>query len=257
MSRLLHRRKKPGPFVPANHLERLLVKAADDPAVRPEFLRALLDSKICVIGWTGDVPPTEEVSFVARGGEKLNVRTVPFEGRTVTPVFTSPERVAAYAPGVTYVAMTTRDLLAIIGAQELVMNPGSAYGKHFLRQEVQNLLDGSAFRPRQSWVAEKEEQMLIGRPAKYPDQFVEALRRMFARRTDVRRAYVALIHFPSRSEAPNLYLAIDTDGDLKSIAADCGVVAAATLEEGEFTDIGSTALAPEYFAKDTPIFVRE
>jgi len=257
LSRLFRRPQKPGTFHPRNHLERLLMKAADDPAIRPEFSRALMDSRVCVIGWVADHAPAEEEAFVSQAGDTMNVQHISYEGREVIPIFTSPERIAEYAPGTTYLAMTLRNLLETTGPQELFMNPGSAYGKHFTSSELQGLLDGSAFQPRETWVAQKQEEFLIGRPAKYPDRFVEALKTMFSRRNDVRRAYLALICIPSRSEIPNLYLAIDADTDLTAIAADCGMIAADTLDKGEFVDIGSTSLAPDYFATDTPIYNRD
>ena len=257
LSRLLRRPPKPPPFTPRNHLERLLVKAAVDPAVRPDFLKAFLDSEVYAVGWVGDEPSKQDGSFVAAGGETLSVREMEHEGRRVIPLFTSPERIAALAPGTSYIGMTARALFATIGAREVLLNPGSSYGKHFLPDEIARLLDGSAFQPQQSWVASKPEEMLIGKPAKVPEKFVAALKTFFARRRDVRRAYLALIHIPSRSEAPNLLVAIDTEGDLKAIAGECGMIAAETLERGEFADIAGTSIAPDYFAHDTPIYSRE
>lgn len=254
LSRLLRRES---PFAPRNHLERLLVQASSDPAVRPAFLRAFLDSEIFVIGLVGDAPAVEEERYLVEKGETLKIQHMEHEGRQILPVFTSPERVAVYAPDSSYIGMTTRSLLEITGPLEMLMNPGSAYGKHFLADETRGLLDGSMFQPKDTWVAEKDEKFLIGRPARYPDRFVTALQKMFASRREVRRAYLALIHIPSRSESPNLYLAIETDGDLQSIAADCGIIATDTLDAGEVTDIGDTLIAPDYFAKDTPIYSRD
>lgn len=259
MKRMLSRNSEPARFEPRTHLERLLVNAADDPASRPDFYRALLDSKVCVIGWIGDRQPdeNEEDEFVAQGGEQLSIQHAQHEGREVIPIFTSEERVAAYAPGSTYVALLARDLLEMTGPQELLLNPGSPYGKHFTADEVRGLLDGSLFQPQETWVAQKPEQMLIGKPARYPDKFVAALQTLFASRRNVRRAYLALIHIPSRNEAPNLLLAIDVEGDLGPVAADCGIVARETLEPGEFTDIATPSIAPDYFASDTPIYSRD
>src|SRR4051794_8799381 len=131
LSRLFSRTRKSSPFTPRNHLERLLVKAAVDTAVRPDFMHAFVDSQIYVIGWVGDQPSHEEGEFVAEGGEKLSIQHTHYEGREVVPVFTSPDRVAEYAPGTTYVGMTTRSLFETIGVQEVLLNPASQYGKHF------------------------------------------------------------------------------------------------------------------------------
>ncbi len=254
--RRLFKRRSALPFQPRNHLERLLVRASTEPAARPEFLRAVMDCTLCVIGQVGDGPPAEEERRVVRKGELLHILMISYQGRSVLAVFSSPERVAEFAPGSTYVAMTARELLENIGSQELLLNPGSAYGKHFLAEEIQGLLDGSAFPPRQRWVAEEDTRMQIGRPAKYPTQLVEELRALFERRGDVTRAYVALILIPSRSATPNYFVAIEADGDLAAIAADCGIVASATLRAGEYTDIGSTTIAPDYFAADEPFYTR-
>lgn len=258
LSRLFRRTPARPAFEPRNHLERLLMKAAADPAIRPEFLRAFLDSDLCVIGRVeGRERPGQEEAFVTREGDTLQFRYSTYEGRQVLPVFTSPERVGEYVrEESSYVRMNARTLLENIGAQDLLLNPGSAFGKHFVADEVRALLDGSAFRPGEPWKAQQDEQFLIGKPAKMPERFIAALRTYFARRNDVRRAYIAMVHIPSRGDAPNLFLALEVDGDRAPIVADCGRIAIDTLDPGEFVDIGEVSLARDYFARDTPIYER-
>src|SRR5207253_48189 len=101
------------------------------------------------------------------------------------------------------------------------------------------------------------EPMLIGHPAKEPKEFVAALKGLFAQRPEVRRAYLAMIHIPSRDSAPNLLVAIETDGDLEGIVADCGLVATDTLERREAVDFAGISVAEDYFANDTPFYSRD
>ena len=91
--------------------------------MRPQFLRAFLDSQISAIGWFGDEPPVEEDHFIAEEGDTLHLQHMEFEGRNVLPVFTSPERIAANAPGAQYVALAARDLLEMNVATR---RPGTA-----------------------------------------------------------------------------------------------------------------------------------
>ena len=190
-----------------------------------------------------------EQQFVAESGETARIQFTEYEGRSVMPIFTAPERVAEYAgAGTHYIGATLQSLLEMTGPCEMFMNPGSAYGKHFLADEVGRLLDGSAFRPAQSWVASGGETMIIGQPAAVPQEFLEKVKTMLARRNNVRRAWLAMMHIPSRGEQPNLLLAIDCEGDVAPIAADCGIIAASMLPGG-VVDIATPSIAPSYFAK--------
>jgi hypothetical protein len=70
--------------------------------------------------------------------------------------------------------------------------------------------------------------VLIGQPANYPTDLVEALKRLFAGRTDVERAWLAHFHNPARDEKAHTLVALDADGDWDEISAAVGIVVQST-----------------------------
>ena len=49
-----------------------------------------------------------------------------------------------------YLAMRAMDLLEVTVGAELILNPGSEFGKEFVRDEIAAILDGSILRPNES-----------------------------------------------------------------------------------------------------------
>ncbi|HEX7239389.1 MAG TPA: SseB family protein [Longimicrobiaceae bacterium] len=130
------------PFEPQNELERSLVRAATDPAHRARFYRDLLEADLYVID---EGPPPEQPGWrVSDGPAQLRVGSVETDGLRCIPVFSSVPRLqAAIDREVAYVGMRARDLLGIFAGADLVLNPGSDYGRVLTADEVRGVLDGS------------------------------------------------------------------------------------------------------------------
>ena len=181
-------------FEPQNDLERSLVAATTDPAARPQFYRDLAASVLFVIH---DGPPVEN---------QLSVRNLEFNGESYLPVFSSLPRLQAMIQEETgYVSMNALDLMKVTRGARLVLNPGSEYGKAFLPEEVEAILDGTIDAPA-----------LLAQPANYPTELVEALRRVFAKHPGVRKAYLA--HFSN--PGPHTLIAIDASEDWERVVAE-------------------------------------
>jgi hypothetical protein len=70
--------------------------------------------------------------------------------------------------------------------------------------------------------------MLLGQPAKRPVALLDALALLFGRRPRVSRAFLALVHVPSRDPQSSLVIGIEMDGDdLESLLRDAAPIVSA------------------------------
>jgi hypothetical protein len=211
-------------FSPVNDLERSLVKAATDPAHRPQFYRDFVGSEVFVIQH-GPVRRETEHRVFAKG-DTLELNTWERDGKTVVAIFSSLPRLNAFIKEeVTYIAINATDFLELTRGAILVLNPGSDFGKEFTEAEITSIIDGSLWRPTERWTAQKNTQVIIGQPADYPIDLVAALRRYFAKTPQVRLAYLAHFHNPERDEKSHTLIAIKVSGEWDQVAAGVGIVA--------------------------------
>ena len=214
-------------FVPQNELERSLLRASTDPAHRPQFYRDFVASQIFVINH-GE-PLASEGKTTLEAGSSLRLQAIELDGRPHLPIFSSLERLqATLREAASYIALNAREFLEITRGAELVLNPGSECGKEFTAAEIESILDGSIGRPVESYVAQQDTQVLIGQAANYPTELAEALKRLFAARGDVKRAWLAHFHNPSRDEKPHTLLALEVTGGWDEVAAAVGIVVQST-----------------------------
>jgi SseB protein C-terminal domain/SseB protein N-terminal domain len=242
-------------FFPENRLEALLMQAASDPGIRPEFYKELLVTDLFVLIVPGDRP---HGNYVAQEGETLGIKGINMEGRKLIPVFTSERRLREYIQAQDNLAkLNGHALLSMIATQinGIVLNPASSYGKEFTPQEVDSLVNGSIFEPKQHMITQ-ETKVLIEMPKEYPTKVVDALLSYFQGKPEVRKAYVAQIHVPNSGEPPHLLFSIEVDGDFDPIASDLGVVLQSTLKTGQFADLiqfGQGSL-DDFFKTQEPFF---
>lgn len=211
-------------FFPQNELERSLTKAARDPAHRPQFYKDLVESEIFFINQGS--PPPHNGCVTLREGEEIGIQSIEFNDKAYLPIFSSLIRLQSFVrEEVTYMAMNVRQFMEITRGAELLLNPGAEFGKEFTKEEVSALLDGTMWKPSESYRAEEETQVLIGQPAKHPDALVSALARLFKQMKEVKRAYLAHFCNPSRGEEPHTLVGIETSGKWEDVAAKAGIVA--------------------------------
>jgi hypothetical protein len=182
---LIRRLVKMTPFEPQNPLESALVKAAEDPAARPQFLRLLLESQV-LIEVVGPRPKT--VNGRTTASAQIQVKGIHFNGRPCIPFFTSDARLP---PGTAYLLLRSKELFQMMQGQNFVVNPGSAYGKDFFANEITQMLDGTAFLPEQKLVVPNKAQWLIAETTDYPTELVAALCRFYSTKPQVKRAWIA------------------------------------------------------------------
>ncbi len=222
-------------FEPVNALEKSLVKAATHPSARPQFYHDLLEAEIYIVNKDTGNPSIQDQDY--RPGSELRIQQLKKGDQFWLPIFSSLPRLQQFTnSGTNYLRMRARDFFEMTRGANIILNPNLAFGKEFLPQEIDQLLDGSIFSPGQTYTAPKDTQVLIGQPAIYPNEFVKALSDYFATNPLVNRAYLAQVHYPENDEKPHLLIGIDAQGDWEMVIGDAGMIASNVLEKGEWID---------------------
>ena len=211
-------------FEPQNELEESLIKASTDPAHRPQFYKDFINSNIFIIQH-GEVPE-EAGERTLESGMQLQIQDIELEGRLYIPIFSSVPRIQAVINGeVGYLALNALEFLKIVNGSELILNPGSEYGKEFTKNEVANIVSGSIWEPTQSYKVEKETQVLIGQPKNYPHKLVDALKKYFRTEKEVLSAYLAHFYNPETGDPPHTLVGILATGNWEEIVSSAGIIA--------------------------------
>lgn len=221
-------------FSPQNELEEVLVRAAAEPAHRPEFFSVLMDATVFVLGGDENDQPGEKVLPADSHVSLLHWEKS--DGSTAIPFFSS---LAALQMAVTqeqsFLALPARSLFELTRGETLFLNPKLPYGKEFMPQEVEHMLSGEGNGLVQQRVIEEDSRILIGQPAEMPTQMIDSLTRLFAKHRQVRRAWVAQIQ--EGKEEAHLLIGLELESDEEAIIQAAGSVASDTLPDDRPVDI--------------------
>jgi SseB protein C-terminal domain/SseB protein N-terminal domain len=210
-------------FEPENDIERMLMRAATEPAARPAFARALMDAQIYVV-FVSDKPPLigPEGEFTVPPDAKLSLQAATRGEERLVAFFTAPSRAREWFKG-NHIVMPdkTRDLFARHHNAAFFLNPGSNYGKEFLPGEVKGLLNGHFGDEPQTEIIQKAEQVLLAHPKEIPADLIAALAREFGQLSSVRSAFLMLAQRSGKSE-PSWMLGVDHNGSWEDVRAAIG-----------------------------------
>jgi hypothetical protein len=240
-------------------LERALRLAATDPAARPDFYKHLLASTVFVLS-DGDGKTPGARTFKA-GEEVAIANWVKDDDTPIIPFFTSLAALQrAIAAETNYLAMPARSLFEITEGATLVLNPHSDHSKEFLPPEIAALLSGGVNTPLNRRVVQEATQVLLGQPNVQPTVMIAALQSFFATRSNVKAAYVCLMHEPSRDEKPHYLLGILAEGDFESLSRETGSIASDTAPD--ICDIiqikpGDTGPSAYFLSEVEPFYERQ
>jgi hypothetical protein len=243
-----------------NVLELALMLAASEPAHRPEFFRLLLESTVFVLG-SSDHLDQGPVTLKANTQVQIQNWVKP-DGSSVIPFFSSLRALQlAIQSDEPYIALPARTFFEITRGAELILNPRSEYGKEFTPAEVEALLAEGVSRLATPMVVEKDTQVLLGQPSNYPTAMVTSLTTLLAKHSNVKAAYLALMHNPSMDEKPHLIVGIEAEGDFENVIREAGTVAADTAPNGEPVDLtrvirGESGLAQYFLEEVKPFYER-
>lgn len=218
-------------------LAQALERAAQEPAQRPAFYRALMDADVFVIGHTDQPEQNAQGHHTIPAG--ANVSLVNWEkadGASVIPFFTHLEALQRAIDAQTfYLSLPARSLFELTRGATLFLNPKSEHGKEFVPHEIEALLDTGMNQKAETRVVEKETQVMLGQPAQYPSAMIDALQQLLARHPGVKAAYLCLMHDPEVQDAPTLVVGFE-GLDLEGTMAEAGSVVADTAPDGQAVD---------------------
>jgi hypothetical protein len=211
-------------FVPENELESALIRATKEPAARPDFYRLLLESDLLVLG-TIEKRETAAGAAALSPGDNVQLASAQANGRSYIPVFSSMTRLQTYIrEEQKYLSMNGLSLFEMAVGATFVLNPGSDYGKELLPAEIANLLNPGAQGPRKVTL-DKPTNVLIGQPAVYPHDLVNALKEAFTARPNVLAAHLIQIAFSGRDEPSHPLIGVEVIGDWQPISVEIGRIA--------------------------------
>lgn len=240
-------------FKPENDLERLLVRAEDDPEQRVAFLKALTKADI-VFGLVDSGDPRE--GYI--------VPEVSDDDLAFVPIFTSEARVEAMFGDekLMIVHQTLGQIAGQIEDAHFVLNPGSDYGQEFLAAEVAALLRGE-FEEVAAGEFEGEEDsgppLQVGRPNPLPVHLTAPLAAMFATMPAVNAAYVAQALEADGAGAKRLVIGLSAHGDVEPIFDKIGEVLEDAAKPADVIDFVTVPGSPldDYFEGDTQPFYKK
>ncbi|TMI15639.1 SseB family protein [Candidatus Bathyarchaeota archaeon] len=157
----------PPEFVPENRLEELLVAAAKNTEVRPEFYRELITSSILTLGKLHSAHTVPENSHQYDTDNESEVRLVEYKGQPVVPIYSSMKRMTDVIPSEYYVNtgyfnINCKTLLQQLGPNRTyVLNPGHMVVLTLSPEQVNALLDGTIFKK-----LEDERKITMSLPTK-------------------------------------------------------------------------------------------
>jgi hypothetical protein len=254
---------------PVNRLEELLLAAANDVSMRPQFYRELLNFDLYVLGEA--VGPSKDLGGGQREslGQDLRAQGYNVGSRMLVALFSSEERIREALDSkafdqAKYIRMNARALFeSFPQGTPFILNPKSSFGKEFEPQEVKAILDGSIFQKPKSSSISPGEQYYLGKPAIVPQKLIAALSAYFQKSDVVKEAYLAEIYVPSSGDEPHLILGIglrtNASRRLDDILPEIGMILEGITGGKEPVDIiemGTGQLQSFIREQTEPFFVR-
>lgn len=132
-------------FEPENDLERSLIRAVNDPAHRPDFLRRMFNGQTFVaLEVEGPLPrPSLDGRVKIPAGAKVTLRTMRAGDQEYVPFFTALSRARAKGNAQSIFShMTTSDLFRRQSGRQFVLNPGFEHAQMFSSADVSRMLAG-------------------------------------------------------------------------------------------------------------------
>jgi hypothetical protein len=203
-----------------NILQSALQKAAVNPAFRSEFYKVFMNSEIFIIGKASCIE-----NGVAKPGSEMSIPSFQTNDFTYIAVFSSLEELQkSLSSESSYLKIKCLDFLELVGPQNIILNPGLEYGKHFTPNEITRILDKTIFSGSESYTVEKPTNVLLGQPSNYPNELIKIASEVCSMNKAIHKAY--LIHFfnPTKDTTPHSLIAVEADGvNRNSIVSSIGI----------------------------------
>ncbi len=212
------------PFDPVNPLESSLMKAAAEPAHRPQFYRDFTQSDI-YIPQPGTDPSELPGEIPIEPGVQLRYGFVGIENVQYIPIFTSLPRLQTWiSTPVRYFRVNALEFIRWTNAAPLALNLGSQFGKTITAAEAASILDGTIWEPQGAYKVERDTKVLLGQPAEYPTALVERLTRYFQTKPQVTRAWFCLMGTAGPPAESHTLVGVQVRGDYNAILSEMSIV---------------------------------
>jgi len=255
--------KSPGPSEDAqNPLEAALLEAIGDPSGRGGFYQSLMDSDLYLVGRLETVEgKSKEGTVTAEPGDRLVLWPRGEDSRIHAYTSLARLRSSIGQSKVPYVGLPSDVLFAAVDPDvDVVLNEGVWFGKQIVPEERRLLVEGTIpGRPEEIQIAEGAE-VLLGQPADYPRELVDALRREFARHGGVAEARLAQLHVPSTGQPPHPVVGLRAQGGpgaLNAILDSIGPAVQGAVPPGmpvDFVDLDGAGAGEYLRAESVPFF---
>lgn len=236
-----------------NELETLLEQAATEPAHRPAFFRALLESTVWVPGMAAEGEQVVEDSALDLQHWEKD------DGTSVVPFFTSLEALQqAVDDEQAFVVMPVRTLFEMTLGESLFLNAKLPTGKEFTPREISHLIGEEGNPLSTQTVLEGGSALLLSEVTEPPAQMIDSLTTLFKSLKTVKRAFLCSIK-EQADEQTNLLIGIEVEGDIEDVIQAAGSVATDTLPGDEPIDIcqvveGEKGISHFMLAHITPFY---
>ena len=246
-------------FEPQNDLERSLMRAAGDPAYRPQFYKDLAAADLYIVQ-PGPPPQGEERTTLAADTE-IQIESVAHDGAPHLVIYSSLPRLQASLSGeVAYLALNALELMKLTEGASLLLNPGAEFGKAFTPEEIASILDGSIWAADARYTVAKPVEVMLGQPKNYPTALVDALKTLFKMKKQIKRAWLAHIFNPDDGVQGHTLIGIEVSGQFDEVCAEAGlVVRNVTIPDPpvDFMQVNGEGGADGYFLNQSqPFYVR-
>ncbi|MWV43293.1 hypothetical protein GRF59_06575 [Paenibacillus sp. HJL G12] len=246
-------------FEAQNRLEELLVMAAQYPAARADFYRELMNSDIYTIQVGMETRDEQHKQLVH--GDHVNLIQVQYNGKEFVPIFTSLLRLQQFIKhDAHYISMNAAAFFELTEGSEVLLNPGSSYGKEFPREEIASLRDGSILNPVTSHEVQKDTEVMIGQPTTVPAELLEALARRFKSMSQVKSAYSAHYFNPETDVSPHTLIAIEFTGEREAVMREAGSIAQTLTVPNppvDFIELSKDTGLYDYFMSIDPFYQKK
>jgi type III secretion system (T3SS) SseB-like protein len=225
-------------FEPENDIERMLVRASAEPAERPGFARALLDTEIFMVLIPEGAPivPGPDGKVTVPEGTRLTLPSAMRGDEQLIPFFSARSRVRAWFSGEHIVAPElTRNLFGRYPDAPFVLNPGSDYGKEFGPEEAQRMLGGQFEDGPQTITTKAPEDVLLAHPVDIPHALIAALGRELGAVKSVHGSWLMLAQ-RAREPEQSWMVGVDHDGSWNDVRAAISRALAGDMLGGRMLD---------------------
>jgi len=239
-------------FNPENDLEKSILQSYDDASYTPVFFKKLLASEIYFV--ISNIPPNNQNSILNKG-EKVNIQSIEDEGIYWLPVFSSAKQLVEWTKSThTFGHLNAKDFFEMCRGAHVILDPNHDKAWRFTPQIVDDLLNGSFFKPQSTIAIKKPTTILVRDPGNKYKTLTDTLSRLFKRNHKIKAAYLVECYNPEINEPEHPLIGIQTSGNYQQTVGEAGIVATRICENKYFVDFLNFNQNSNLFSNISPFF---